>query len=292
MAKAHQTKQTPVVNTSALIGRLKTINTRGIMFVAIVLMAFVIGRLTQRVEDLQGGLATNNTTTTATQQQQQPAANPTINLATVKDLWSKDVIKLGDASKKLLFVEIGDPSCPYCSVASGKNHNVTAISPQFANFKLVEDGGTYVSPVTEMKKLVDSGQAGFVYIYFPGHGSGEMSMKALYCAQEKGKFWQAHDLLMTADGYNQVNNVFKNDKAQSGAIANYLKSAVDATFLKSCLDSGKYDQRLAADQTLATSLFTEAKAQMGTPGFIVNDKVFPGAYNWTDMKSVVDIALK
>jgi protein-disulfide isomerase len=125
-----------------------------------------------------------------------------------------------------------------------------------------------------------------------------MGMKALYCANEKGKFWDAHDLLMSQAGYEIMNGydatqqpskgpIVKNDKTQSGAMAEFLKSTVDPSFLKSCLDSGKYDQRLASDQAIAVSLGIQ-----GTPGFFVNATSYPGAYNYTDIKPTVDAALK
>jgi protein-disulfide isomerase len=125
-----------------------------------------------------------------------------------------------------------------------------------------------------------------------------MAMKSLYCANEKGKFWQVHDLLMSQAGYEIMNGydatqqptkgpVVKNDKAQSGALSDFLKNAVDPSFLKSCLDSGKYDAQLTSDQALATSIGIQ-----GTPGFYVNATSFAGAYSWTDMKSAVDAALK
>jgi protein-disulfide isomerase len=138
-----------------------------------------------------------------------------------------------------------------------------------------------------MKKLVDAGQASFVYIYYPGHGNGEMGMKALYCANEKGKFWEAHNLIMSDAGYTLMNSTVKNDKTQSQTVANFLKSVVDASFMKSCLDSGKYDARLQSDLALATSLGIQ-----GTPSFYVNATNFGGAYSYTDMKSAVDAALK
>jgi protein-disulfide isomerase len=179
---------------------------------------------------------------------------------------------------------VADPSCPYCSASSGKNPALNnQIGPQF---KLVSDGGTYVAPVEEMKKMVDSGQAGYAYIYFPGHRNGDMAMKALYCADEKGKFWQAHDLLMAEAGYNLINNTVLNDKTKSGELAEFLKSAVAVADMKSCLDSGKYDSVLSADTSLAQTLGVQ-----GTPGFFVNTTPFAGAYSWTDMKSAVDAAL-
>ncbi|HEX6977192.1 MAG TPA: DsbA family protein [Patescibacteria group bacterium] len=254
------------------------------MVIVMIVLAFVVGVLWQKVDFLQKGttatVAGTQTGTTAT-----PAPAPTISLSQIKDLFGKDLIKFGDGNRKVLFAEISDPSCPYCHAAGGENHSIAQnLGP---NFKLVSDGGTYVAPVSEMRKLVDSGQASFVWIYYPGHGNGEMGTKALYCANEKGKFWDVHDLLMSDKGYDLLNNTVKNDKTQSGALADFLKPAIDSNFLKGCLDSGKYDQRLGDDMTIAKSLNVQ-----GTPGFFVNQNVFPGAYSYTDLKSTVDAALK
>jgi len=250
-------------------------------------LAFIVGILWEKVSNLEKGGVTTPATTTTTANA--GAAQPTtVTLDTIKGLFSKDLIKFGDAKRKVLFVEISDPSCPYCQAATGLNPKLNQQMDTTSNrFKLVSDGGTYLAPVPEMKKLVDAGKASLVYIYYPGHGNGEMGMKALYCAQEKGKFWEVNDLLMTDAGYTLMNTTVQNDKTKSGTVADFLKSAVDATFMKSCLDSGKYDARLASDQDIVKSLPFQ-----GTPDFFVNTTNFAGAYNWTDMKSAVDAALK
>jgi protein-disulfide isomerase len=253
-----------------------------VLLVLVIALAFTIGILWNKVSNLEkGGTATTTTGTTAAAQ----PAQPTISLDTVKGLFGKDLIKFGNANSKVLFVEMSDPSCPYCHAADGADH--TIYKSLGATFQLVADGGKYVSPTAEMKKLVDAGQASFVYIYFPGHGNGEMGMKALYCANEKGKFWDAHTLLMSDAGYTLMNTTVQNDKTKSQVVADFLKSVVDPSFMKSCLDSGKYDARLTSDQALATSLGIQ-----GTPDFYVNASNFPGAYSYTDMKATVDAALK
>jgi len=241
-------------------------------------LAFFSGIMWQKVKNLEKGVSGTTAQPTA-------KAQPTVSLSIIKDLFSKDLVKFGDKDRKVLFVEISDPSCPYCQVVAGLNPELNSqVGPQF---KLIKDGGTYVAPVPEMKKLVDGGEASFVWIYSPGHGNGEMGTKALYCANEKGKFWEAQDLLMTSKGYDLLNNTIKNDKTKSQDLATFLKSAVDPAFLKECLDSGKYDARLSSDTQIASSLGFQ-----GTPHFFVNDKAFPGAYSYIDLKSVVDAALK
>ncbi|MEK7061082.1 MAG: DsbA family protein [Patescibacteria group bacterium] len=244
-------------------------------------LAFFSGTLWQKVRNLEKGGSTTTAQPTA-------KAQPTVSLETIKGLFEKDLIKIGDKDKKVIFVEISDPSCPYCQVASGLNPELNRqIDPTNNRFKLVSDGGKYLAPVPEIKKLVDSGKASFVWIYSPGHGNGELGTKALYCANEKGKFWDVHGLLMTKKGYDLLNNTIKNDKTKSGDLATFLKSAVDSVFLKECLESGKYDERLAKDTEIASSLGFQ-----GTPDFFVNDKNFAGAYSYTDMKSTVDALLK
>lgn len=257
-----------------------------IFIVLSIVMAFVIGILWEKVSSLEGGgsktASTAAPTTAATAQQ---PAQVQVTMDQIKKLFGENIIKFGDANKKLLLVSVEDPSCPYCHIASGLDSQLNNQAGD--RFKLVADGGTYVAPVPEMRKLVDSGQASLVYIYTPGHGNGEMGMKALYCAYDQGKFWEVHDLLYSDAGYNLMNNTIKNDKTKSQQLVDFLKTAVDTNKLKSCIDSGKYDSRLTSDTQLATSLGVQ-----GTPGFFVNTTNFAGAYSWNDMKSAVDAALK
>lgn len=249
-----------------------------VLLVICIGLSFVVGMLWQKVSVLEKG---GTTATVAQGTAATPA--PTVSIDQIKGLFDKDLIKFGDASKKLLFVEMADPSCPYCSIAAGHNSDLNNQTPQF---KLVSDGGTYVAPVPEMEKLVNDGKASFVYIYYPGHGNGEMGAKALYCAQEQGKFWPVHDVLMTAKGYDLLNNSVKNDKTKSGDVANFLAGAIDKNFLKTCLDSGKYDERLASDMVVAKELGIQ-----GTPGFFVNETSYAGAYSYKDMEPTVTAAL-
>lgn len=215
---------------------------------------------------------------------QQPT-DPTVTMDQIKGLFDSKNISFGKKDSKVLFVEFSDPSCPYCHVAAGKNPNLNKqIGTQFT---LVKDGGTYVAPVPEMRKLVDAGKAGFVWIYTNGHGNGEMGTKALYCAFEKKKFWEVHDLLMSEAGYNMMNTDVKNDKTKASVVADFLKSVVSASDMKSCLESGKYDSRIADDTATAAQF-----GLSGTPKFLVNTEAFKGAYSFTDMQPSVDKYLK
>ena len=281
---AENNKQTIAVSSSALI------------FVGLIIVALVGfgGYMYGKVGTLEKG-TTTTTAQPATGQQAaaQQQAQPQVSLDVVKGVFGKNVIKFGDANKKLLLVEVSDPSCPYCHVAGGDNKDIGA--QMGAQFKSVADGGSYVPPVTEMRKLVDSGKASFAWIYSPGHGSGITATKAFYCAFEKGKFWAVHDLIMSSAGYTLMNTTLAkganggalDDAANQTLVVDFLKSAIDSKFLKDCLASNKYDSVLTENTALATSLGVQ-----GTPGFFVNSTNFAGAYSWTDMKSVADAALK
>ncbi len=215
----------------------------------------------------------------------QPAAQPAVTVDQVKGLFTAKNLAFGNKNSKVLFVEFSDPSCPYCHIAAGKNPNLNKQAG--SQFIMVKDGGTYIPPVPEMKKLVDAGKAGFVWLYANGHGNGEMATKALYCANEKGKFWEAHDLLMNEEGYNLLNNDVKNDVAKAGTLADFLKGAVSANEMKSCLESGKYDSRIAEDMAVAQQF-----GFRGTPSFFINQTNFAGAVSFKDMQSAVDKLLK
>jgi len=295
-SKVNSSNFTPIETTPMSAPRNITIdlevllNPISILLSAIILSSSLYAGLYQISQSVRtGSTATPNaaaaaaTTTTPT-----PAAAPAatnVSIDTIKKLFDGDYIKFGDANRKALFVEVSDPSCPYCHIAGGKDPELNKSAG--SQFILVSDGGQYVAPVTEMKKLVDSGQASFLWVYYPGHGHGEVGTRALYCANDQGKFWQAQDLLMSNAGYNLLNTTIQNDKTKYAQIVDFLKTAVDPSALKNCLDSGKFDSRITSDPKIATSLNTQ-----GTPNFFVNSKSFPGAYSWTDMVQTVTDALK
>lgn len=264
-----------------------------VLLLAVVGLAFGFGVLWQKVDNLQKGSTAGTQTTAGTAQQQQEVQ---VTQDQIKALFANEkLIRLGDANRKLLITVVEDPSCPYCHIASGEDPELNKAAG--AQFTMSSDGGTYVPPVQEMRKLVESGDASMVYIYTPGHGNGEMGHKALLCANDAGKFWPVHDLLYSDKGYEILNGtdisnqpvtgvIVKNDKTKSGELANFLKSAMDPNQMKACLDSGKYDNSLSEETAIAASLGVS-----GTPGFFLNTTRFAGAYSFTDMKSAVDAAL-
>lgn len=272
-----------IINTEVLKKRLAGINYSVLLVILLVAASFLIGRLSAQVEYLKGGgsLAQNQQQQAAPQQQQPAAAE--IKLEDVRALVDSKNIAFGKKDAKVVFVEFSDPSCPYCHIAGGKNPELN--KQVGAQFTLVADGGSYVAPVPEMKKLVDQGKAAFVWLYANGHGNGELATKALYCGYEKGKFWEVHDTLMTNKGYDFINNTVKNDKTKAGEMAKFLASVVNPGEMEKCLASGKYDSRISEDMGIAQKM-----GFSGTPHFLVNTTPFVGAYSFKDMESAVAAA--
>ncbi len=210
----------------------------------------------------------------------QPQAPKEVKIEDVKKLFTKDFIHFGDANKKLLIVEVSDPSCPFCHIAGGHNPE---LAKEAGRFQYVSDGGTYQPPVPELKKLVDQGKASFALIYSNGHGNGRVAAEALYCAYEKGRFWEVHDKLMTNDGYKLINEQVLNDKNNIPKLVSFLANEIDSNFLTECLQSGKYTDKLARDEQLSPNLGFQ-----GTPHFLINTKMFQGAYSFNDMKPEIE----
>lgn len=238
---------------------------------------FKANSLQEKIDSLQAGGGNAQPQAAAPQQ---PAQE--VSLDTVKSMFSKDYISFGDADRDILFVEISDPSCPYCHIAAGQNPELSKqASPQF---QYVSDGGTYRPPLTEMRKLVDEGKASYVTIFGNGHGNGFLTMEALYCANEQGKFWEAHDKAMSNEGYTVINEQVQNDRAKIPDLVAFLADSVkDKDGLTKCLEDGKYTETIKRDEGMGASL-----AFQGTPHFIVNTKIFGGAQNYDAIEPAVE----
>lgn len=247
--------------------------------------AVVLGSLVIAASLFSSGQKGAPAPATDSSQKTQAPAKTAVTMDMIKGLFDGQHVSFGNKDSKLVFVEFSDPSCPYCSIASGQNADLNKKAG--SQFLLAKDGGAYVPPVPEIKKLVDAGKAAFVWVYANGHGNGEMGTRAFYCANEKGKFWPVHDLLMSGAGYDLLNNTVKNDLAKAAALADFLKGAVNPGEMQACLTSGKYDSHLTDDMTLASQF-----GFSGTPSFFVGTDSFAGAYSFKDMQATVDKYLK
>lgn len=257
---------------------MKQAVTQYLMVILLVVGAYFLGVYKTKTEYLEKGTA--NTVAQVGQAGTQKPVQPTsIDIEKIKDKFDGKHITFGKKNADLIFTEVSDPSCPFCHMAGGLNKELSNSSSQF---KLVEDGGTYVAPVREIKKLVDAGKASFLFIYANGHGNGEVATQALYCAYDQGKFWEAHDIFMSSEGYKMINDVVKNDLSKSSQLVALVDKVLDGKKLQSCLDGSKYSKQPSEDQAFVQSLGFGA-----TPTFFVNDKVVEGAQAWGAFESLL-----
>lgn len=208
---------------------------------------------------LSGGSANNQTTT-----------NP----FEVK----KNDIVLGKDSAPVTIFLYSDPSCPFCAAADGGNQEVIDY--------LKTNMPTWTPAIPGLiDDYVNTGKARLIYRYYPGHGSGEEAMKILYCANEQGNFWQLNNAIAK-------DQTIVADAAKVKALAGSL--GADVAKITSCVDSKKYDSKIAEDVELAKAAATQTNtlSQFGTPAFFVNRIPEIGAQPFSEFQKVIDTILK
>lgn len=190
-----------------------------------------------------------------------PQAAPAPN---VRPLSDSDHVR-GNKNARILLVEYSDFECPFC-----KNFHTTA------------------------KQAVENynGQLAWVYRHFPLdqiHSKARKEAEAAECAFELGGeevFWKMAD------------KIFEVTPANNGLDLNSLPTlasqiGLDQNKFKSCLDSGKYADKVESDYQSGV-----AAGVNGTPGnFLLDAKTgkiesIPGAVPYPTLKQSIDNLLK
>lgn len=155
----------------------------------------------------------------------------------------------GNFNAPITLVEYSDFECPYCG----------QIYPTFK--QILND---YPNKVR------------LVYKYFPlsFHPNAQKAAEAAECASEQGKFWEYHDKLFDnqADGFSLVNF-----KQWAGDLD------LNTSKFNDCLDSGKYAQKVQADEVDGQN-----RGVQGTPATFVNGQLVSGAVPYESFKSIID----
>src|SRR3989344_2262592 len=161
---------------------------------------------------------------------------------------------LGDPNAKVLMVEVSDFQCPYC-----------------ANYAL--------NTFPEIKKeYVDTGKVKIVFKNFPlpFHPFAQKAAEAGDCVKEQGKFWEYKE-----DLFNNQQNISIDD------LKKYAKDlGLDVQRFDSCLDSGKFEEKVKKDVQEAIGAGVE-----GTPTFFINGEKFVGALPFSEFQKIIDQAL-
>lgn len=163
---------------------------------------------------------------------------------------------LGNPNAQVLVIEYSDFQCPFC-------------------------GRMFAETLPLLKEnLVKTGKIKFVYRHFPLrsiHSNAQKAAEASECASEQGKFWEYHDLIFERQNSMGIDS-FKAWAKELG-----LNSAQ----FDSCLDSGKYAERVDVDYNEGLALGVN-----GTPATFVNGKLVSGAVPFEEFEKVINEELK
>ncbi len=144
---------------------------------------------------------------------------------------------LGSPHAPVMIIEFSDFQCPYCR---GVEPTLRSVVKQF-------DGKVSLAyrdlPLSQI------------------HPHAELAAEASRCAEEQGKFWPYHDLLMSDPPRLDRNSL----------LADARTLHLDEKRFDSCLSSGKYAQAVQQDAETAQGLGAN-----GTPTFFINGQLLSG----------------
>ena len=154
----------------------------------------------------------------------------------------------GSDKAKITIIQYSDFQCPFCS----------RVEPTVD--QIMKTYGKEVRVAWKNQPL-------------PFHNNATPAAKLAMAANEKGKFWEAHDKL------------FKNQQAlDRPSLEKYGQEiGLDAAFVKDALDTDKYMAAITADSKEGTNFGAN-----GTPHFFINGRPLSGAQPFDAFKKIID----
>jgi len=144
----------------------------------------------------------------------------------------------GSENASITIIEFGDFQCPKCD-------------QWFQNEK-----------PTIKQDYIDTGKANLYFVDFTFLGDDSMTAaNASYCAEEQGKYWEFHSHL-----YNNQGGINEGWASSTNLKLFASDVGLDVVAFDECLDSGKYDDRVAYNTSVGISNGVE-----GTPAFFIVD---------------------
>jgi protein-disulfide isomerase len=154
----------------------------------------------------------------------------------------------GPQQARVTIIEFSDFQCPYC-----RSFNATLD-------RVMKEFGSDVRLVFRQFPLGEI------------HPMAEKAAEASLCAQEQGKFWELHDLMFK----DQANLAVSDLKAKAAGLG------LETTAFNSCLDSGKYGDKIRQD--IRDGALAGAT---GTPAFFINGRFYSGARPYEDIAGII-----
>ncbi|OGK16963.1 hypothetical protein A2690_01485 [Candidatus Roizmanbacteria bacterium RIFCSPHIGHO2_01_FULL_39_12b] len=232
--------------------------------ILLIVAAFAIGFLYNKVDTLEKGIAsenTNNAKVAGAQAQQPPELKA--NLDAMPKITDKDHIR-GNKDADVVLVNYSDFECPFC-----KRFHPTML-------QIMKEYGNKVA---------------WVYRHFPlsFHANAQKEAEASECAAELGGndvFWKYTDAIYEKTTSNGTGF------ALDALVPLAKELGLNESKFKQCLDSGKYAKHIQEDMAGGS-----AAGVSGTPGTIIVAKngkrdLINGALPFEQAKEQIDVLLK
>ncbi len=271
--KPEKKKSSDYVNVSIPKLALPRAN-NGYLVIVLIIFAFLLGMLTNKVLYLENGQKANSNSLTVNapskDNAQAPQAIPTEDLSPKKVSIDNDPI-MGDKNAKVTMIDFTDFECPFCK---------KYFDDTFAQLK---------------KEYIDTGKVKYVVRDLPldFHENAPKEAEAAECAREQGGdavYFQYHDEIFKRTASNGTGLALD----QLAVIASDL--GLDGVALQACLDADTYKAEVEKDLADA-----EKVGATGTPSFfigksstngIITGTPLIGAQPYSAFKIVIDQELK
>lgn len=178
-----------------------------------------------------------------------------------------------------------DPSAPPADVAGYVYGNPDApiTIAEYADFECPGCGQFAILHAPDIKKrVVDGGQAKFVFYDFPlaMHPNAMAAHLAAACANEQGKFWDMHDRIFLAQPEWNT-QATGNPKKVLADIAQ--ETGLDTNQWNECFDNRRHLGTIEANRNAGIKLGVNS-----TPTLMIGDRMYPGGLTSDQIKFIVD----
>jgi len=221
-----------------------------ILVVLVVVAAFLIGVLFDKVQYLEKNQALNLQPVAQNAQPTAAVAGQKVNVS------AGHFPVQGDKNAKVTIIEFADFRCPFCE------QFFTNTEPQL------------------IKDYVDTGKVKLAFRNFAFLGpASTVAADASECANDQGKFWDFYNYLYKNQPAETDTTMYNTDTLTQAAVSLGMN---DSKF-RSCLDNKTGDANAAKDMADG-----QAAGVSGTPTFFINGISLVGAQPYSAFKTIID----
>lgn len=243
--------------------RFKDSSLNAYLVFALVIFAFILGMLTNKVLYLEQQVKNGGSAVNAAPADGQAAVPTQPEPPQVVDVEAGKLPILGNKDAKVTIVEFSDLQCPFCKAYLDDTHE-----------QLKE-------------KYIDTGKVKFAFRHYPLtsiHPNAQKAAEASECANEQGKFWEFHDKVF-------AEQETWSPQTSADAISSFVSYAgdlgLDSEKFQSCVESDKFKEAVEADMEAANKVQVD-----GTPAFFVNGYRMVGAQPYSEFERIIEEELK